>query len=390
MSPCDVCGAKFIGKAATKKHKKATGHCVCIHCDKILGSSAELSSHIRDTHAYNCPQCAQLFTSERLLKNHQKGLRHCYCGDCNKTFSDSAALAAHLQSSRHSTEFRCCDCDREFKSCVALEQHLRDKIHSKPAKKSESAVLRVSHQCPRCPRKFASPTALKAHLKSLIHCPLGNISCFSTACKKRFPSPSAVIQHLESASCPSGADRDDLRRLVVEHDTDRLVTDGAATISSTLAEVSERLQTKPRRRSLTSEPQADLLVPTLSSTTSQGCWTPKSGSASEWVTLLVSESKENRCSFCGPKRRPFRSRAALQDHLNSPAHEEPFSFCPAALPGLGSGQSVEIKYFKTVSALLQHVESGACIGGKAGFVKVANYLEERLRQLGLNMRLTIK
>ena len=42
-----------------------------------------------------------------------------------------------------------------------------------------------------------------------------------------------------------------------------------------------------------------------------------------------------------------------------------------------------MKYFSTLSGLTQHLESGACEGGKATFLKAVVYVEERLNQLGL-------
>jgi hypothetical protein len=62
------------------------------------------------------------------------------------------------------------------------------------------------------------------------------------------------------------------------------------------------------------------------------------------------------CFFC---RKTFRTRGSLNMHLNSPAHDHHQFKCPKCK-----------RQFKLVSALIQHVESGAC--GIATFVQVAD------------------
>jgi len=63
------------------------------------------------------------------------------------------------------------------------------------------------------------------------------------------------------------------------------------------------------------------------------------------------------CFFCG---KGFRSIAALNSHLNSPAHDRNQFRCPKCK-----------KKVKLVSGLIQHIESGAC--GLAGFEQVTDF-----------------
>lgn len=108
------------------------------------------------------------------------------------------------------------------------------------------------------------------------------------------------------------------------------------------------------------------------SSTSDGCWTPTSGSLSDW-TMLIAQSPAYRCPLCPLDRRPFRDATALQHHNRSAAaaHHEPFIYCPVAISGNenGNGKSKAIRRFSTVSGLAQHLESEACVGGVTSFWK---------------------
>ena len=74
--------------------------------------------------------------------------------------------------------------------------------------------------------------------------------------------------------------------------------------------------------------------------------------------------------------------------MKSAAHCEPFLYCPTMLAGSESQKPGAIRSFTTVSGLAQHLESGACVGGRATFRKVVKYLETRIQEFGFNFRLT--
>ncbi|PMB73898.1 hypothetical protein BM221_001325 [Beauveria bassiana] len=61
---------------------------------------------------------------------------------------------------------------------------------------------------------------------------------------------------------------------------------------------------------------------------------------------------------------------------------------PSTTSGSGNGNSTAIRKFKTVSALAQHLESGACIGGEASFWEAIKYMDARLPNMGMPFRLT--
>jgi hypothetical protein len=52
-----------------------------------------------------------------------------------------------------------------------------------------------------------------------------------------------------------------------------------------------------------------------------------------------------------------------------------------------AAQSIGVKRFSTVSGLAQHIESGVCRGGKAGLGKAVQYIETRLKEMGMVVKL---
>ena len=98
------------------------------------------------------------------------------------------------------------------------------------------------------------------------------------------------------------------------------------------------------------------------------------------------------CHLCPPSRtRTFKGKAALQQHLSSSVHAQVstplpvldgISFhCPRTLLGDGS-QTNPLKQFSSASGLVQHLESGACNGGKRTLQRVIEYVEDEMKVLG--------
>lgn len=189
----------------------------------------------------------------------------------------------------------------------------------------------------------------------------------------------AVLHHLESGACPSGMDRDQMRALIMKHDVDRLVTrlpvdDDGMSIQAT----SDESSLVVRR----------LSALFLTSESDDGCLTPSSDkdSLSDW-TALIAQPPTHRCPFCPRERRPFRTATALQQHLGSAAHSEPFIYCPVSISGSKHGRSATMFKFNTVAGLAQHLESGACVGGVEGFWEAVKYLETRFQEMDMPLRL---
>jgi hypothetical protein len=65
----------------------------------------------------------------------------------------------------------------------------------------------------------------------------------------------------------------------------------------------------------------------------------------------------------------------------SPVHDEISFHCPSALMGMGRMQRT-VKQFSTVSGLAQHLESGACNGGKETFRRMVDYVQKEMKSMG--------
>lgn len=411
MGLCGVCAQDYTSapRGSLRRHKRATGHCVCPKCSKVLASSEDVAQHDRIVHNWKCPQCSMKLVNKQDLVSHQRKLSHCYCGDCNRAFDTPTALKSHLETSEHSTEFRCCDCDRSFVNTHALDQHLRYKTHKRKTNAHKCRHCRQQYKtagalaehvrehqrptkarCQKCSQEFKNTDALEQHMNSIVHHPLGDIRCiFGASCGKTFSSPSALLHHLESGACSSGMSRAALNEIVVAHDEDRVITRPGGILHPMLTEVNKRLESSSG--SVSSSPSVSgVMIPTPSSDiVSSLALTPDSLTSrslmSDWIAA-VSQSSKNRCPFCAPTRRPFRTKLALEDHLRSAAHSKSIFFCPTSLMTQQSTKHPERK-FRTASGLAQHIESGACSGGAAVFSKAVRYLETQFRSFGLNVGL---
>ncbi|KAL0639514.1 hypothetical protein Q9L58_001340 [Maublancomyces gigas] len=286
------------------------------------------------------------------------------CDDCDRDFINEDALDQHLNSSVHVvTQFHCCECDQDFNSEVALEQHLRDKPH-KPQQ-----AARAEFFCGRCEKEFGDGRALRQHLNSVIHHPLiDNVKCIShSECSKRFMSPSAMLHHLESGACSSGMTRRKIDRAILQADTENLLISGVHSGGM----VTDASITNSSSSTCSSS----------SSSSSPGILTPSSSSLSTNNNNIVSILAGKSCPLCS---RRFQSAQALWAHMCSPAHSPKIYHCPLPFmePDGRTGN------FSTFSGLTQHLESGACNGGKETFRKAMRLVNQKLRELGLaDMRL---
>lgn len=385
---CDLCDRGFRSAASAEQHRSQPHSFACSSCNRSFKCLSAVKQHKKDKHTFQCTHCNKSFRKNLDLSQHQKSTGHFYCRDCDRFFNAAESLDQHLRSRVHeASQFRCCDCDRDFSSEQALEQHLMYKVHT---------VIRDS-VCEECGRRFKNKRALEQHKESLIHKPISNLECLSKGCGKKFTSPSGLLHHLESGLCSSGINRRTLNALVQEHDQDRLIsnTDG---VSATILGAGEKLQNAgDSRHSVASEVSDWNVIYTpsgsgISTPSVESGWnmlrTPDSSSMSQSSLLLrVSEDGHTSesstfCPLCPFGSVPFRTHRALQQHLESPAHAPRIFHCPISLTPVNSKGLTVQKHFSTLSGLAQHLESGACKGGKSTLRNVAKYIEDRLRELG--------
>lgn len=167
--------------------------------------------------------------------------------------------------------------------------------------------------CESCERPFRSQNNLETHLKSSAHQPR-TLVCPGRKCSKRFISGAALILHLESGACRSGMTRDRINRLAVQFDPTNVITNPA------------RLLQGPDGYAL---PQKTITT---------------------IATSLAWNGRKFECFLC---HREYQTLAALNQHLDSPAHDDEIYRCPRGWQGCGAE-------FRTLSALCQHVESEQC------------------------------
>lgn len=93
------------------------------------------------------------------------------------------------------------------------------------------------------------------------------------------------------------------------------------------------------------------------------------------------------CPLCSEIKKKFKTREALQKHMESQTHASKIYHCPLGLllgPEKQKGKNrLRGRKFKALSALAQHIEAGACEGGKDAFTVVWGAVNQKLKEAGL-------
>ncbi|KAK0618931.1 hypothetical protein B0T14DRAFT_197994 [Immersiella caudata] len=398
MSSCSQCGRTFPNSQALLQHRSSKHRHNCQKCDRSFMTAMSLADHKRGRHGPPPPKATKSSAKSQMGPPKKEDANR-YCGECRKFFPNPNALRQHLLSATHASEFRCCDCERNFVSTQALMRHLQDKVHKpKPA----PVLERSPPTCDECKRQFRTEEALRQHRSSGIHLPR-TFPCAAGGCDSRFGSAAGMLQHLESGSCSSGMDRQELHNLVLRSDPEGLISSPRGNVQHLLEEAKHQLVREIEDgnymsftdvddavslRSRSSSTSEVILTPSstmISSSLASPILTPTSSCAS---TALMMPTKGNtRCPLCPPTRRAFSTSKALEQHLQSAAHDARIFHCPIpplAFTEMGVQGKAAVKWFSTVSSMAQHVESGACSTSGLGFGKILTNLEARVMELGLS------
>lgn len=312
------------------------------------------------------------------------------------------------------TQFRCCNCRRDFKDDTALVDHLRNsKVHKSKnqvrkegkTKEEQDKVSRkhekdrLEFKCGKCERSFKSQASLRQHSKSVRHNPISNIHCLADKrCKKCFNCPSAQLHHLESGRCVSGMTKAKLNTAVAVNDTKGIITStkkgaeqwfpedisSASPISP--SQTSSVILTPTSAKFFDSYPPSAIGTPTSALSINQNLH-------SILIVKLRTATNSQRCPLCPQNRtRKFESNA-LRQHISSSIHTKAFELVPSPTsseisfhcPRLSNeGQKKRVvKQFSTMSGLAQHLESGACSGGRETFKRVVKFVQEEMKNMGL-------
>ncbi|KOB75790.1 Uncharacterized protein OBRU01_05948 [Operophtera brumata] len=176
---CNLCDAKFFGKACLRKHMlmhSGEKKYQCGLCQKAYGR--------------NCPQCPETFLHyyqrlKHISSIHGMKLKEFKCDLCAKVFIASGKLYAHVRATHLKEKRYACDvCNTKFFSTTLLKNHMLshsgerkyqcacDKVfRSKNAKKEHYAYIHMKvkrHRCPQCPETFRNYFQRSKHI-SLIH-----------------------------------------------------------------------------------------------------------------------------------------------------------------------------------------------------------------------------
>lgn len=386
--PCAICARLFRSASGLSDHEVAVHQCAmhkCPGCSKRFPSQIARQQHQHAKEHIFCVECELPFSNKCTFEVHCRQPH--FCKLCGKTLKTLHALREHRQAA-HSTQFHCCMCDRNFVDETALRQHLAHKIH--PAKKEQP-----SNTCSQCSKVFSSQKNLKHHENSIAHKPLARLTCFNEACRSLFNCPSALLHHLESGNCPSGWTRRNMNAVLHKHDVDRVLTTGVISLQTSTASAVEGISAPASTSEIGVTTPSDwsnmgsdedfevLSVRTTDDHYGQPASTvdnPRSGAGA----LGEDYASRPTCTLCliTGKERTFKSMTALGDHLSSAVHDQKAFKCPRAfLPDQADSGSAEIKYFKTLSGMVQHLESGKCFGGRSVLWKMLDYLRLEVLQL---------
>ncbi|KAH8108275.1 hypothetical protein DFH11DRAFT_1517159 [Phellopilus nigrolimitatus] len=265
-----------------------------------------------------CNRCQRPFPHDSALDQHERdSINHWKCNDCNKDFSTSTGRDQHYAMNH----YYCTICDEFFDDIDDLLEHEEDHevCHVCGIIFASGEALadhnESSHYyCRECDRLFQTPAGLKSHLSSSIHTPR-TIACPGRKCHKSFGSHSALIMHAESNACPSGVTREAVNAFVARMDRQNVITNPA------------RMVAGPGGYTVPAEMEY-------------------------WATVEMWNGRAFECFLCLDT---FRTLSALDAHLKSLRHRSRIYRCPGAECQ---------REFPALSALWQHVVSGACGVGR--------------------------
>ncbi|KAL1846010.1 hypothetical protein Daus18300_014385 [Diaporthe australafricana] len=209
--------------------------------------------------------------------------------------------------------YNCNQCWRQFDSSHAQWQHQNDKNHfdhecyccydTYPSEQSRKTHEIEDHNfCAECDRTFMNQNNIQQHLRSAAHL-AGSISC--PFCKRGFTTATGLVHHIEGSSCPQarGMDRDAVYRVVRQKDPSGVIS-----------------------KNLIGWKGSDTFEAT------DRAWNP------------YLDAYE--CYFCS---RQFSRLSSLNQHLQSPAHQQNLYHCPGCP-----------KEFVSLAAIINHFESESC------------------------------
>ncbi|KAF6813038.1 zinc finger protein [Colletotrichum plurivorum] len=247
------------------------------------------------------------------------------CGTCWRTWPTSASRDQHVAAKFHQMpDFECDSCSRFFGSQKAVEQHMTALGHwADPASDGPNYYCDYDacseafddeeglrdHEvedhfyCDPCDRQFQDLNSIKMHRNSKVHRGIGVCCPF---CFAPYVSAAGVFHHLERGACPKAPlDRQKVYEVVKRKDPQGILT-------RHLLEWSESASFEATTES----------------------WNPG--------------TRTFDCPLC---ERTFKQLDFLNQHLQSPKHQQDLYHCPK--PSCR-------KEFGTLAAVTEHLQSESC------------------------------
>ncbi|OSS53224.1 hypothetical protein B5807_01854 [Epicoccum nigrum] len=404
------CGRTYTYSIDLEEHRRARGHFPS-HVCRDSCRHPPVAQYNFSIHKCDC--CGKLCNRLDILEDHRIATGHCFCSECNLSFQSLSAWRIHHKVELHASEYRCCNCNISFKDIYALDAHMASSVHRKPLQQRSHDNTRKAKQvtmastddqtCKICRRTFSSFQSLRQHRESVKHKPLSALRCpIGKGCRGEFSAPSALLHHLESGKCCSGMDRDDVYDIIQLYDKDHTIHSlPTLTPSSSTHLSAHRLSPHPGtpKTSLDSADGWSLITPTYYQGSAEGSLVDWSLLKDSLLSLggkcvVDNTEPELRCPLCPRQHRAFATVQALQQHMISPAHSDKVYHCPSNLLPIASSRAGtnqgKRRQFTTLSGLTQHLESGACYGGKQTFLHCVEFVQRHLEQQGLGrMRLLL-
>lgn len=266
--------------------------------------------------------CGRSFLLFPALFDHQKSTGHCYCHQCDKNFVHEEALQQHKATGQHCSKCHCKLCGMSFPTKESLEQH--------------SAALHSS-RCGVCEKVFRSPVVLQQHQ-------IANEHCYCKPCALFFAKREGLQQHCAALHpltcgicCRKFAKIDALRA-------------HARSTSHSLCQECGRYFINP---SALDQHQKSFHRSQFHCCDCDRDFVDELALNQHLHTKIHQKPVTYPCSKC---KRSFKSKDALNQHLASLIHK-PLSDikCVASMQCKGR--------FSAPSAMIQHLESGACCSG---------------------------
>jgi len=348
-------------------------------CEREFRTLQGLEDHLRDFVHKELNTLAPSGAAEATAARVEEA--NLYCESCEKQFGTLTAFKQHKASVRHHplSDLKCplsTGCDKTFTSPSALILHLEsgnctsgmDRLKLNAIIHEHDTARHITYQ-----ENAGSTVSTVADVAGL----LTGLDSLS------------IVESSEGGVTGSTTDESDTDS-ETWHSTETILTPTLTAIRNTAASVTDHVvNATPDRSDAVSVVSSKsvchiaggvVLTPTPSEwgyiTDSRGL-TPASTSVNgSCVAAVTYDTVRNNwpCTDCG---KTFRQQNHLLAHLNSPAHAIKLFHCPTGVLGL-HGRRKPTLHFKTLSGLAQHIEAGACAGGKETLDVIVGMFEEEI------------